>query len=303
MEPTFLQMIMGVLERVHPNRFEIIKLTGKKPERFDGYTRLSPTKTSFRILIHYPEIYITNNFEHKHKIRDLFVVLEFNDKYLRDVSGFRSTQTFKEYTALYQHSHLHMTNNGSISDFCLGDNGAHFYDQVVSLMNNVPDEIIFEHFIHSLDQFVAWESIEGVPYIPMIQIDYKEDNRSSSFTELPDDFKEELYNCTTIIKNDRYKYLDLHIKASDKLTKLTPNEHKRIKFRNKLYTKKPESIESESERDFLNTNVFNKKFKVIATTDETEGMLDSQFGASSDFLVQVKVKLIKEFNNLVLWKK
>ena len=303
MEPTFLQMIMDVLERVHPNRFEIIKLTGKQPENLGGYARLSLTKTSFRILIHYPEIYITNNFKHKHKIRDLFVVLTFNDQYLNDVEGFRSTQTFREHTSLYQHSHLHMTKGGKMSQFCLGDDGSHFNDIVRTLNNTIPDEILFEHFIRSLDEFVSWESIEGVPYIPMIKIDYREYSGSVTFDELPDDFKEELYNCIKVIKNDRYKYLDLHIKPSEKLVELTPEKYKRIKFRDKLYLKKTELMEAESERSFLHTNVFNKKFKVIATTEDTEGILGSQFGTSAEFLDGVKIKLLKEFNNLVLWKK
>ena len=302
-QQTFLQMVMGVLERVHPNRFEILKPGRCNPKNFKSYQRLSKNKETFNILIHYPEINITNSLNFKHKIQDLFILLVIKEKKLMNMVGFRSTFTFREIVARYTHSHIHSGIYNYGTEFCTGDSGSGFNGTYNSMLYNVPTKEQFEHFIHSLTQFLSWESIEGVPYIPLIRVDYEVDNVGIKINNLPAEFKQELFNCILIIPNDRYGYLDLQINPSEELIRLTPNEYKRIKYQDEIYIKRTTVKETEKEEFLFKTKNFDIKYKVVKTQNDVEGIEDNDVGASKEFIQEIQKSLITEFNNIILWKK
>lgn len=130
-------------------------------------------------IIKYPFIIISNSKRERHTIKDLYVKFEFTYEG-RMVGAFtiqRSTYSLKEFLYNYKHSHVGaaMISNGrihsrnSIRDFssvCLGTGPIR--DIIAGL--GVPyseegfNEIAFMQFLNLLDDFVAWESLEGVPY-------------------------------------------------------------------------------------------------------------------------------------------
>ena len=119
------RIVTDVLERVHPNEYEIIKSAREVSNinKLEHFIRLSKKGGTFSVLIHYPEITITNSMEHKHKIQDLFIILNFRNGIMHgNIRGFRTTYSFKEFSIGYKHSHLSQTLDiNGIRNFCLGD--------------------------------------------------------------------------------------------------------------------------------------------------------------------------------------
>ena len=134
--------------------------------------------TGKEITVKYPEITITNSYGKTHTITDLFIKTEFNHLgQLRE--GFtmnRSTYTYTELLVGYRHSH-HKTisvNESSLKSWnttCLGQG---VLSQSTNLLRGLTleefDEINIMSLYADIDAYVAWESIEGVPYIRMEKI-------------------------------------------------------------------------------------------------------------------------------------
>ena len=134
--------------------------------------------TGKEITVKYPEITITNSYGKTHTITDLFIKTEFNHLgQLRE--GFtmnRSTYTYTELLVGYRHSH-HRTisvNESSLKYWnttCLGQG---VLSQSTNLLRGLTleefDEINIMSLYADIDAYVAWESIEGVPYIKIEKI-------------------------------------------------------------------------------------------------------------------------------------
>lgn len=135
------------------------------------------TNTTF--IIKYPFIRISNSKREYHTIKDLYVKFEFTYEG-RMIGAFtmqRSTYSLKEFLYNYKHSHVGavMLSNGRISarssirefsSVCLGTGPIR--DIIAGLGASYSEEgfneIAFMQFLNLLDEFVAWESLEGVPY-------------------------------------------------------------------------------------------------------------------------------------------
>lgn len=135
------------------------------------------TNTTF--IIKYPFITISNSKREYHTIKDLYVKFEFASEG-RMIGAFtmqRSTYSLKEFLYNYKHSHVGamMLSNGRIhsrdsirefSSVCLGTGPIR--DIIAGLGASYSEEgfneIAFMQFLNLLDDFVAWESLEGVPY-------------------------------------------------------------------------------------------------------------------------------------------
>lgn len=139
----------------------------------------------YKILIHFPEIIIKNNFM-EHIIRDIYVALEVR----RDgtinphIKGMRTTVTEAEFLSSYLHSHLHPLdpNNIIFKGFCTGVGEI---NQVTALLNSKYTSANFLMLLMHIKNFLEWESKEGNPYMYMENI-FMRSNRLDHYNSLPD---------------------------------------------------------------------------------------------------------------------
>ena len=129
----------------------------------------------FKVL--YPEIEITNTNKEKHTIKNLVVVFSLEwDPYFRkwkidEMRGLRLTLSYLELNKLYSHSHLSSSNLTSnfksmtSSKFCLGSSTL---GMSIAEYNTESDKeksnLVLEGILYTLDTYVTWESLEGVPH-------------------------------------------------------------------------------------------------------------------------------------------
>lgn len=134
---------------------------------------------SLGILIRFPEITIKNSRLESHIIKDLVLCLPLVCKrnlLPATLRGVRLTVTSAELKKKYQHSHI-PTGKFPNSDnfilqaapFCLGEGNISFL-LGKSVRITTFERRIFERLLMEIETFVAWESLEGGPYINMENI-------------------------------------------------------------------------------------------------------------------------------------
>ena len=129
----------------------------------------------FKVL--YPEIEITNTNKEKHTIKNLVVVFSliwdsyFKKWKINDMTGLRLTLSYLELNKLYSHSHLAssiLTSNFksmTSSKFCLGASTLGMsIAEYNTESNKEQSNLVLEGILYTLDTYVTWESLEGVPY-------------------------------------------------------------------------------------------------------------------------------------------
>ena len=129
----------------------------------------------FKVL--YPEIEITNTNKEKHTIKNLVVVFPLKwDSLLRkwqieDMRGLRLTLSYLELDKRYPHSHLsssHLTDyfkSMTSSKFCLGSSTLGMsIAEYNTESNKEQSNLVLEGILYTLDTYVTWESLEGVPH-------------------------------------------------------------------------------------------------------------------------------------------
>lgn len=134
------------------------------------------------LIIHFPNVDITNGREHKHTIRDLFVKVRFRQSSLgatyakpSALSGRRTTMSVAEYDSNYLHSHLESSSSFWLyRSFCRGSGsfGNYFADLGANPFNIFEKEGAkrIEAFWFLLDNYIGWESRAGGPYIYMTNV-------------------------------------------------------------------------------------------------------------------------------------
>ncbi len=303
---TPLQIITGVLNVIHPNNYEIIPVLIK-----DSVTKIKPffngvvplNMSEFEVLIRYPELEITNSFGYKHKLLDLFILLKFVKNKLVVFKGFRTTVTFKEHLNLYQHSHLsNHTHDDLMTDFCIGADSTDFGIIYKQSKKEVFTVETFTLFLYSLRNYLQWESIEGGPYKEIFALDYVSTSTNFTKLNLPDEFKDELYNCVVISDNTINKCIDVQLEVSPRLDELIPNEYKIIVYRKRTWIKKHLPVEVLSEQHLFRTNNFDIKYKIIKSTN-VEGIIGNTTKLPNEFIEAIETQLTFYINNLLLWKK
>lgn len=135
------------------------------------------------IVILFPHITITNSKGNSHEIEDLIVNVPLRKFNIGSgsivwgpstIEGTRATLDYKEWFVGYEHSHLptNKSENFStvfyLSEFCLGKNTEIINQQEDLFIKYSPES--FELFLWTLNSFVSWESLEGVPYISINKI-------------------------------------------------------------------------------------------------------------------------------------
>lgn len=129
---------------------------------------------SLGILIRFPEITIKNSRSESHIIKDLVLCLPLVCKrnlLPATLRGVRLTVTPAELKKRYQHSHISTGRFPSsaihelqTAPFCLGEgNIAFLLGKFISITTF--ERRIFERLLMEIESFVAWESLEGGPYI------------------------------------------------------------------------------------------------------------------------------------------
>lgn len=127
------------------------------------------------INIKFPEITVTNGHI-KRTIKDLWVRLNFvtvrSGKQLRlrfaGMSGTRSAMSVNEFQSSYMFSHLRTSNNMiSWHGFCLGHTD---FAMNVAQLQDTFDIDKFELFLHQLNSYLQWESLDGGPYVRLDSI-------------------------------------------------------------------------------------------------------------------------------------
>lgn len=129
----------------------------------------------FKVL--YPEIEITNTNKEKHTIKNLVVVFSlrwdssFKKWRIYEMTGLRLTLSYLELNKLYSHSHLSsssLTSNFksmTSTKFCLGSSTLGMsIAEYNTESNKEQSNLVLEGILYTLDTYVTWESLEGVPH-------------------------------------------------------------------------------------------------------------------------------------------
>ena len=143
-----------LLQEIYPDRWDIIEY---------------PTTQRDTLTIYFPEIEITNQFDEKYTITDLYFSWDYgfmSSKYViinYKLKGKRSSFTEKEYYYKYNHSHLSGWNKQTQqeSNYCMGDSsfGENMKDLILGY-----NPLLFEALLYDLNNLIRWESYEGGAY-------------------------------------------------------------------------------------------------------------------------------------------
>jgi hypothetical protein len=130
------------------------------------------------LIVRFPEVTIRNSQRRVHPIKDLFIRTKFqshnNRLGVEGVYGTRTTLTYAEHNSRYLHSHL---SRGRIeptdkyfrfSRFCTGSGSINIAIADLNAQGFSSDRYI--SYLLNLDTLASWESLEGVPYIKIKDI-------------------------------------------------------------------------------------------------------------------------------------
>lgn len=145
-------------------------------DELESLRRIS-SYNSYSILVHWPEVTVTNEYDRSVKIYDLYANVpvayygHFTSPYRFSLN--KSTYTMEQWQSGYLHSHtprILSINGIYYKDFqnpCLG-NGP-IYNTIQTLISN-SDPVLWMLFCNELDMYVHVESVKGTPYIRLESI-------------------------------------------------------------------------------------------------------------------------------------
>jgi hypothetical protein len=133
---------------------------------------ISSTKDDIDVIIYYPEIKITNSIELEHTMRDVYIKYSFykNSEYgwgLEQISISRTTFEIRELQAGYIFSHTPSRDTPVCwnSTFCYGSTDlGDFVSNCTDYSYNTLFTEYFPKLLLAFDEYLQWESLEGVPY-------------------------------------------------------------------------------------------------------------------------------------------
>lgn len=138
------------------------------------------------IIVHFPKVTVTNEYDRSIDITDLFAKIEIsNDGTLVGVPRFlRSSYTLPQLLAGYRHSHLPSISPQQIDRWdapCFGTGPIR--NTMCSLSTNCSDEL-WKLFCYELSKFITVESIEGTPYIRLEYVGQNKETLKRYFPEV-----------------------------------------------------------------------------------------------------------------------
>lgn len=154
------------------------------------YYYLSSKIISIDITVKYPNIVIVNSKNESHRIKDLFIKHTFNHEgqLTQKFQMNRSTYNYSELMCGYRHSH-HSTFNINRNNLqrwngtCLGQGTLSISVNALRRPNvDEFDEVAIMAYFADVDAYVAWESLEGVPYISLHNISNATTSGNNSMT-------------------------------------------------------------------------------------------------------------------------
>lgn len=204
--------LLESIEKVYPGKWDINIEEFEKEYIENFYSRSrnknkqlfisSATELAIPVIIYYPEIEISNS-KSKHNIKDLYVKIKIylfgsnNDRIYeyKTLTGARGSLSYAELHNGYRHSHLNSLNYLKFSEFCTGSG------PIRHIRPN--DKNDWEFYLYTLDNFVRWESISGVPYI------YIDNLRSIANQNISESNIDSTYKL--LLKEDTFKHLKFKI--------------------------------------------------------------------------------------------
>lgn len=159
----------GTLDVIHGGHIAITEATKSLCESSldnDIWNKIISFFNTPFLLVHFPEVTVTNEYDQHIDIQDLFVKvpLMWDGTMDGNFSLNRATYSKIQYDSDYMHSHAPGINKRDFTTFlnpCLGTGPIR---GTSSSLNNEYDEDLWNLFCLELDKYVKTESIEGVPY-------------------------------------------------------------------------------------------------------------------------------------------
>ena len=140
----------------------------------------TPSVSDYVILVHWPVVTVTNEYDAHIDIWDLYslTLINYNGKLCLPPQFIRSTYDRLQWDGDYMHSHISSIGKADLTRFhssCLGSGPINktiekLKGNVARIPNAYEDMDIWSLYCWELDKYVAVESIQGVPYKKMQHI-------------------------------------------------------------------------------------------------------------------------------------
>jgi len=206
-------------EKFHDKILRIAKSTlGEENASIERNT-MNGQADRLAILLKWDFINMFNRHDNKHDIKDMYVALPITQSSFSDtIHGFRGKLSSAEHRSGYAHSHLWSGQFG-INPFCTGSDGINdlWADLKMSNMRDEDFEIKWEGFIHQMEAFISYESIEGTPYIRFNNIS-SGSTRGMTSSAISND-------CNLIFENIKASDIDLAMDFNSATVQLIETEH------------------------------------------------------------------------------
>lgn len=176
---TLVEMESVLSDFYGKENYDIIEVTTDsiKYDFVKWFSRNVTATVKYLVVVKYPEIKITNRdfFINKkfHIIRDLYAIIGFTESFkgIGSLQGMRGTLTSSEVFSNYRHSHTQKQSDYNHPfSFCIGSVGNDIYDNIKKLYSRGYSKELFIETLLSLDSHVAYESLEGTPYVQFKEI-------------------------------------------------------------------------------------------------------------------------------------
>lgn len=132
----------------------------RRAKFYYGEDRVWLDSENKQVIIHFPEILITNSVEDSHVMKDIFIRITVWGKF-KDIELARTTINKDEYRR-YIFSHMSESTVGSYgSALCFGNTDLYSWILNAKSSNSF---VNIDKIIASLEGYLSWESLEGKPY-------------------------------------------------------------------------------------------------------------------------------------------
>ena len=184
------------------------------------------------LYIHFPKFTISNRDSLSHEITNLYVRIEFNENLeMRGFSGTRTTISEEEKNLSYHHSHLEQNSTlGRFQSFCTGGS---IISGLMSTLRSTFNKNTFSAFLFTLEEMMAWESQEGVPYVHIKNLSSRRELRDLDISTVEENniYTKFLKNIGDLSYNLNVLPTEINLTINEKevesiLTKIINDRHK-----------------------------------------------------------------------------
>lgn len=188
LENTFLSHLQKEYFNLTEDDFKKIKLASEKKEynliskhedvyiidyiKLDEFLRTYMDNASPCIIIHFPEVKVTNENNRNTIIKDLYVKIKFYVNGLMKWGFFmiRSKYSYEHFYNKYIHSHVPILNYSELNNFKGACTGTGPINNTINTLNSNYNLDILRLYCLELDNFTKIESLAGGPYIRLEEL-------------------------------------------------------------------------------------------------------------------------------------